>query len=651
MDRFLRIRIWKADGSAVEYDNDTDTFWGIDSGTADLDQIMMQNELSYGEVNSAMFQVRVYGLDKNVKLNGRRIVVTLEYQRTVAPTLLVDNNNNPITTETGNYIVTEVGGEVTVYDNIFDGIINSSESDIIKTDRNIIAYDRLYTERDVNIADWWNTYWKSKIGTDVTLATFRSDLISHMYLIPSGTSSFINDSAVIPNPFQSVNDDNITYVLTFGDVLGMICKLQNCTPRMTGSGGIEFVTLGTRTFDIQGETEGLNSTWKDFETEKITGVAFYGDSVDPIRVVGTTTNVYNIAGNLLSLNMTTAQLDTIGTAILNDIKDIQYVPSYVHMKISRPEFKLGDKIITDCGISYIMQQTLSGSLMVEQELDSVATEATLNKDVVDYNDIIMQANKTASIEKEISDNSAEIVLKADANGRIVQVALGANASTGSSFSVKADDIAFISNGKMDLQASSLSISAGLTSMSDTSHTGVFLSTDGLYVRGSSGNYFKADKNGNINASGINLDTLYFNNPSSGALVQLSMTGANSYAQLSNLTITNNLTINSGKSLNYRGTELQSLLDAKKNSSAIHTGTISDCTFTNGEAHIPFSAVGVSSKPNGLVITPQYLGYVVVTYMWDLSSSQIVLYAWACDTGGGYGEWYNGSFRFSYVCIT
>ena len=648
MDRFLRLRIWGSDGQSIEFDNTVDDFWGINAGTADLQKIMMMNELSYGEFNASIFQVQVYGLGTDVKLNGRRILVSLEYQYTTEPVLLADENDNFITTETSDYIATQLSEEQSTVKNIFVGIINSSESDIIKTDRNIIAYDRAYTERDIDISSWWNSYWKSKIGTSVTLATFRTDLVNSRYITPESVT-LVNDSVVIPNPFSSVSDEGIAYTLTFGDVLKMVCRLQNCTPMFTGSDSLEFITLGRNTYDIKQDTEGLNSTWKDFETEKVTGVAFYGESVDPIRVVGTTDNVYNIAGNLLTLNMTTATLDTIGNNILNDIKDIQYIPASVKMKVSRPEFEMGDELSTDGGTVYIMQQTLSGSLLVNQTLDAPAINATLDTEVTDYNDTIMQANKSASIEKEITDTNANIVLKADANGRIVQVALGANASTGSSFSVKADDIEFIANGKIQLQANNLSISAGLESMSDIAHNGVFLSPDGLYVKGSSGDYFKADKNGNINASNIDLDSLSFNDPSPAALIQLSMTGSTAYAKLSNVEITNSLTINSGKSLKYRGTELQTLLNAKKNANQIHTGTLV-CSFNNGECIKSYADFGVSSRPNGLVLCPASDGKVFVTYIWDNSTSNIDIYARTEDSSG-YATWFSGNLRITFICIT
>ena len=208
MDRFLQIQIWNASNTAIEYDNKVDDFWGIDAGTADLTQIMMANELSYGEVNASMFQVTVFGLDKNIKLNGRRIVVTLDYTYEEY-SRLVDSDDNSIVDSDDNIFV-PAPDTISTSENLFNGIINTSESDIIKTDRIIVAYDRLYDIRNNDISSWWNTWWKSKIGTSVTLATFRESLLQAVG-IPTVSKTLINDDIVIPNPFTSTSDDNVSY--------------------------------------------------------------------------------------------------------------------------------------------------------------------------------------------------------------------------------------------------------------------------------------------------------------------------------------------------------------------------------------------------------------------------------------------------------
>ena len=595
-----------------------------------------------------MFQVRVFGLDKTIKLNGRKIIVTLEYDYEVRD-IIVNEEDDIVVNEQEDYLVS-APTVIDTSENLFTGYIDSSESDIIKTDRNIVAYDRAYTDRDTDIAVWWNNYWSTLGSSTVALSTFRNALLTHMGITYNSTT-LLHDSLTI----TKANMPEVS-TLRFADMMYMIFSLQNATPIINGNGVLDFVKIEQNTQNIKGETEGLNSTWKDFVTKKITGVCFYDSSTNLSQLVGTNTNVYNIVGNMLVMDKTGNELETIGTAILNDIKDIQYVPASVNMKISHPEFKLGDKILTDGGDLYIFQNTLSGSLLIEQRLTAGGDEE-LAKEVSSATDNYSNSMKYDALSKKI-------VLTVDASGNVGKMELGSN-SGGSTFEISADSLNFKANNDLNLTTQNLNIKStnfelnssgdmkfkyGLTSMSDTSHSGIYIDTTGIYIRKHGIGYFKATSSGYVSATNLDVDTLTFNSPGGAALVQLSMTDNNSYAKMSNLEISNGLTINSGKSLKYRGTELQSLLDAKKNSSAIHAGTFT-CTFSNGSATVPFSTFGVSSRPNGLVVCAQYLGYVVITYMWDSSSSNVILYAWACDTGGGYGEWYSGTFRCSYVCIT
>lgn len=62
-------------------------------------------------------------------------------------------------------------------------------------------------------------------------------------------------------------------------------------------------------------------------------------------------------------------------------------------------------------------------------------------------------------QSQIAMTNNQIVLKVDSNGNIVQVALGASASTGSVFKVNADNISFIANNKIELTANNLEINS------------------------------------------------------------------------------------------------------------------------------------------------------------------------------------------------
>lgn len=115
-------------------------------------------------------------------------------------------------------------------------------------------------------------------------------------------------------------------------------------------------------------------------------------------------------------------------------------------------------------------------------LDKANANIKLNTEAINKNSQdIVEAN--ASIElnsKAIDTANAEIVLKANAQGKIVQVKLGANASTGSTFTIDADQIDLTANDILNLIAgNTINLTAKNIAIDSTN--------------------FKVDKNGNMTA--------------------------------------------------------------------------------------------------------------------------------------------------------
>ena len=392
MDRFLRLRIYNAEGTAVEYDNSIDDDWGIVTSSARLDRKIMQSELRFGDYIANMFQIQVYGLPKNINLKDRKVVLTLNYDYEVRDRIVNDAGDYVVNSD-GDYLVGSSSIQSATED-LFTGYVNSSTMDIVKTDRTILAYDRAYTDRDINIATWWNSYWTTHENDTITLATFRTALLTQ-FNIPYVSATLLNDSAVVTNGLVDVS------YLTLGTVLSAICQLQCCCPNINGSGNLEFVTLATTPYSVAENTEGLSSTWKDFTTEKITGIGVYDTSKELAQVVGTDDNVYNIAGNVFLLGMSAQQITTVCTNILNAIKDIQYTPCTLKSIISDVGHKLGDYIVSQEGNAYIMTQSFSGSLLIEEQIDCPATSPILSTIVSNINDEIIDGQKVAKIRKDI----------------------------------------------------------------------------------------------------------------------------------------------------------------------------------------------------------------------------------------------------------
>lgn len=65
------------------------------------------------------------------------------------------------------------------------------------------------------------------------------------------------------------------------------------------------------------------------------------------------------------------------------------------------------------------------------------------------------------------------------------------------------------------------------------------------------------------------------------------------------------------------------------------------TFSNGEISIPFANLGITTgaRPVGILLTPEYSSDIVMHYMYDNSSSNVVIRAWKAGTA------YSGALRY------
>lgn len=452
LHRFIHLQIYNAEGTSVEYDNQTDTNWGVTEGSMNLEKILMDSELKYGNINSARFEIQVFGLD--VELGGRKIKVEAIEEFELYP------DSEDTTTQISP---------------LFAGWIESSDKDYMSTDRNIIAYDWFYYHRKDNIADWWNTYWEpvgtTPISTDI--ASFRSDLLQQVGLTSVTSGTFINDAVEIHNTFAG----DVTS-LAFETILNSICILQNKTPVMVDFDSVEFVQLGTTiAHDLTENVEGENCKWQDFTTATITGIGVYDSSNELAQLYGTETNVYNIVGNIFLLDMTADEINTVCAPILTDLATISYVPAELKCIVSDFTYTLGDYIETEHGHTYIMSTTYDGSLLVEQSIQGVAESEKLSDRIETINDDLINGNKFAKIIKNIDEFTIdygnfkreteatltvledEIVLKVTTGGHMVLVSLGEDPDdTGATiFQVSADNISFFADNSMQLTANHLGI--------------------------------------------------------------------------------------------------------------------------------------------------------------------------------------------------
>jgi hypothetical protein len=344
--------------------------FGISAGSMNLEEIICDDELTFGKICSNKFEVEIFN-SINIDFTSCPIEVTC--------TNTLDQAVTPI----------------------FKGKIESSTKDDYSPSRTLTAYDDLYFIRDNNVATWWNDYWDSLNSTTSTLKEIRNSLCNYVGL------EYVD--ITLPNDDLLVSNYNYFTKVTFADIMKMIGEAQACFPHMSREGKLEFIQLAEAPQELTNYDRNT-PLYEDYTTITPDGVDIYDSSDNlSVRLNETASNAYPISGNIFLLSLATnLELLSACSNIFNEINDITYTPATVSMIVSNLDLHLGDKITTYGGTHFIMSQTYSGALLVDQEIKCVAYGESLNQEPSTSNDSIIEGKRYASLQVSIEGINSQV---------------------------------------------------------------------------------------------------------------------------------------------------------------------------------------------------------------------------------------------------
>ena len=466
LDRFIKVQIYNATETAVEYDNTVEGInWGISDASIRIVNSIIDKDLKFGELNSGEFSIQLFGL--NVDLTGRKIKVSCIETVDESDVLAVDdtedlevNESHDLLSVSTNQVARTIG--------LFTGWIDSCKMDNSGTYRDLVAYDWLYWHREDDVLTWWESIWPTGT-TSRTLGYIRNSLLTYLDVEFHDITSPL-DSTTFENVFNGMTSIKLNIILP------MLLEITSTCVYVDGNGDLQLTQLSaTTTYNITDNIEGENSTWENYTTKAITGVGIYDSSSELAQLYGTKDNVYNISGNIFLLSKTASELNTICAGILNAIQNITYTPAQLKLIVSDLTYGLGKKVHTEKGDTYIFRRTLSGSFLVDEEIQAQATKDTITEIVDSYNDSFVNSYKIASIKKDIDEFSVDyadfkedteakfavtynkIVLHVKSNGHLASAQLNADPSGVADFKIQADNIDFIADDKIQLTTKNLGI--------------------------------------------------------------------------------------------------------------------------------------------------------------------------------------------------
>ena len=304
----------------------------IESGSLLLEEILCDGNIVFGEANATRFEATVYNL---TDVSGLKIKV---YQ-----TDLSGNNRR----------------------NLFEGYVDSCKQDRYGYYRKIVAYDALYSIGNANVAGWWYTFWTTR--ETATLRELRVSLCDWVGIRYDDNINLHNDNFVCSKTATLSS-------VSFNTMLFWICEIQCTIPQIDRDGMLRFISLTNSTVIDLGDAYDKNTAeFEGFRTAKIDTVELYDYDNNLVATTNTTgalpsKNIYVLKENALLFSLSGASATDFVSSYYSQIKDIQYTPCNINMIVSNLGLSVGDRIKVENTESIILQNTLSGNLLVDQEI-------------------------------------------------------------------------------------------------------------------------------------------------------------------------------------------------------------------------------------------------------------------------------------------
>lgn len=364
--------------------------------------------------------------------------------------------------------------------------------------RDLVCYDAMYDLLNVDIANWYNN-----LTFPMTLKDFRDSLFTALNFEQEPTT-LINDS-------YSVKGGYTTTQLSSKDILMNICELNGVFGHIDSEGKFQYIGLPSDDSVELAHYQNGSGSYEDYETSVISGIISYSADGNIGVEIGTKDNPYVIDNNLLMYGDegTDAQRTAL-TNLLNKVKTFSYRPFSVRT-YGNPMLRLGTNIVVNTTYqtieSFVMVRYLHG---IQSMKDTYTAYGDIKypSDINQLQSIVKRTSgKAATIEAELKNAEATVVLKVDSDGHIGTASLKSD-GTVSSFEINVDSIKFKANSTLDLASAELSITSdyfsvnkegeisstggtiagfnittnalynGPTSWTDTSHEGIYIDING-----------------------------------------------------------------------------------------------------------------------------------------------------------------------------
>lgn len=331
------------------------------------ESILSSNNIEFVGCISSVFQIKVQNVFENIK--GKKIVASM---------LTEDTAEEPI--------------------ELFHGIVDSAQMQSNKGEKEIIAYDQLYTKGNTDVSSWYNS-----LTFPITLKDFRDSLFSYLGMEQVETE--------LPNDAVSIEKKYDPKSLKALNVIKALCQINGAFGIINRQDKFEYrildnlsdtyafpsVTLfpSTSLFPAspavvatavdEAETEAFSFykkvDYEEYEVKPVDRLTIRQSENDTGVSYGSGTNNYIIQGNMFTLGKSAAELTEIAKKIYWNVMGIYYHPftsdnnglPYIECGLDAVSYEMVDfqpeaatMSLSDSGVStttrnfYVFSRELSG---------------------------------------------------------------------------------------------------------------------------------------------------------------------------------------------------------------------------------------------------------------------------------------------------
>ena len=336
-DRLTKLYVYDTEADMLAGTNRTEYTEGVIDGSQRFEHTYFNAFPGFGESNAAMYRCEIAN---TTDLTGKYVQVVYCYYATTAAVARTE-------------------------DLVFSGRVDSCRYDRQRITRTLVAYDKLYELRSVDISDWWLTYWATANDSDA-YTVFCSMCTSF------GVTHSVNSLRNAPTILKQAQNGRRLGGCSFTDILSFIGQICGVYWTVTAAGVLTAVVpSASNPVAFDSNVDSGNTDISDADLTAYGTFTVY-DSADIIYTSGTGAPTYTISNNVLLYGYTTSALATlldVTSGYLSWFVGVR--PATVESIVSQPFLESQAIQVSDTGSArtcYVTRTELSGAQLINQRI-------------------------------------------------------------------------------------------------------------------------------------------------------------------------------------------------------------------------------------------------------------------------------------------